>query len=225
MLSGTITTLLKIDKKPLDEEGLFVAKFTKKVSVILSKANSPLRESICIKIKKILSDAFIFLSQHYGEPSNIFFEWFIGEMQAEKVIVYEVLERISTDHIVKVASVASLFILQIIKSITCVKLHDLTMNSLSNIIVGVYTNIAKNPFSQKLAAIAEEGVEFVKNFKNTSNFDYKISVKLSDAIDLRAYQIEGITWMGFLARYNLSGALCDDMGLGKTLQTLVVLEN
>jgi TATA-binding protein-associated factor len=31
--------------------------------------------------------------------------------------------------------------------------------------------------------------------------------------------------MGFLTRYNLSGALCDDMGLGKTLQTLIVLEN
>jgi TATA-binding protein-associated factor len=31
--------------------------------------------------------------------------------------------------------------------------------------------------------------------------------------------------MGFLTRYNLSGALCDDMGLGKTLQTLMVLEN
>jgi TATA-binding protein-associated factor len=37
--------------------------------------------------------------------------------------------------------------------------------------------------------------------------------------------MEGIIWLGFLTRYNLSGALCDDMGLGKTLQTLVVLEN
>jgi TATA-binding protein-associated factor len=52
-----------------------------------------------------------------------------------------------------------------------------------------------------------------------------VVVKLSDSIDLRAYQTEGITWLGFLTRYNLSGALCDDMGLGKTLQTLVVLEN
>jgi len=37
--------------------------------------------------------------------------------------------------------------------------------------------------------------------------------------------MEGITWLGFLTKYNLSGALCDDMGLGKTLQTLAVLEN
>lgn len=37
--------------------------------------------------------------------------------------------------------------------------------------------------------------------------------------------MEGITWLGFLTRYNLSGALCDDMGLGKTLQTLTVVEN
>ena len=37
--------------------------------------------------------------------------------------------------------------------------------------------------------------------------------------------MEGITWLGFLTRYNLSGALCDDMGLGKTLQSLLVIEN
>jgi hypothetical protein len=92
------------------------------------------------------------------------------------VIIFEVLEKISTDHIVKVSSVASLFILQIIKSMTIVQLHDLAMNSLSNIIVGVYTNIVKNSFSPKLASLSEEGIEFVKNFKNTSNFDYKISV-------------------------------------------------
>ena len=84
---------------------------------------------------------------------------------------------------------ASLFILDIIKSITIVYLHDLAMNSLSNIIVGVYTNIVKNNFSIKLANISEEGVEFVKNFKNASNFDYKLVVKLSESIDLRAYQI------------------------------------
>ena len=37
--------------------------------------------------------------------------------------------------------------------------------------------------------------------------------------------MEGITWLGFLTKYNLCGALCDDMGLGKTLQTLIVIEN
>ncbi len=56
------------------------------------------------------------------------------------------------------ASVASLFVLQIIKSITIVKLHDTAMNSLSNIIVGVYTNIVKNSFSPYLTKISEEGI-------------------------------------------------------------------
>ena len=55
-------------------------------------------------------------------------------------------------------------------------LHDSAMNSLSNIIVGVYTNIIKNKFSSYLNKISEEGIEFIKNFKNTSNFDYKIDV-------------------------------------------------
>ena len=73
--------------------------------------------------------------------------------------------------------------------------------------------------------VSEEGIEFIKNFKNTTNFQYKVNVKLAPEIELRAYQMEGISWLGFLIKYNLNGALCDDMGLGKTLQTLIVLQN
>lgn len=135
------------------------------------------------------------------------------------------LEKISSEHVVEMSSVASLFIMHIIKSITIVSLHEIAMNSLSNLIVGVYTNVSKTQFSPALQKISEEGVEFIKNFKNTSNFNYQIGVKLSSDVDLRSYQIEGINWLGFLTKYNLSGALCDDMGLGKTIQTLVVLEN
>lgn len=49
----------------------------------------------------------------------------------------------------------------------------------------------------------------------------KSSVSLTAlSTSLRPYQIEGVNWMRFLAKYHLNGALCDDMGLGKTLQTL-----
>ena len=126
---------------------------------------------------------------------------------------------------VEIAPVASLFILQIIKSITKVHLHARAMNSLSNMIVGVYTNIKKVQFSEVLSQVAEEGKEFVKNFKDTSKFKYELNVGYKDEIQLREYQKEGITWLGFLTKYNLSGALCDDMGLGKTLQILSVVEN
>ncbi|PAV58235.1 hypothetical protein WR25_16483 [Diploscapter pachys] len=43
---------------------------------------------------------------------------------------------------------------------------------------------------------------------------------LTTDIEPRHYQLEGITWMRFLRRYNLNGVLADDMGLGKTLMTL-----
>ena len=36
--------------------------------------------------------------------------------------------------------------------------------------------------------------------------------------ELRAYQLEGVTWLQFLANYGLNGILADDMGLGKTVQ-------
>jgi SNF2 family DNA or RNA helicase len=37
---------------------------------------------------------------------------------------------------------------------------------------------------------------------------------------LRPYQAQGLAWLQFIARYNLSGILADDMGLGKTIQIL-----
>lgn len=95
-------------------------------------------------------------------------------MENENVVIYEVLEKVSADNIVEIAPISSLFILRIIKSITKVQLHDVAMNSLSNLIVGVYTNIAKNDFTPTLQAISDEGIEFIKNFKNTSNFHYPL---------------------------------------------------
>ncbi|CAJ0932150.1 unnamed protein product, partial [Mesorhabditis belari] len=46
---------------------------------------------------------------------------------------------------------------------------------------------------------------------------------LREDIELRHYQLEGITWMRFLRRFGLNGVLADDMGLGKTLQTLATI--
>jgi superfamily II DNA or RNA helicase len=41
---------------------------------------------------------------------------------------------------------------------------------------------------------------------------------------LRTYQIDGVSWMNFLHRYELGGILADEMGLGKTVQTLAFLQ-
>ncbi|EPX55098.1 hypothetical protein D187_009604 [Cystobacter fuscus DSM 2262] len=40
---------------------------------------------------------------------------------------------------------------------------------------------------------------------------------------LRAYQLQGVSWLGFLKSAGLGGILADDMGLGKTLQTICTL--
>jgi superfamily II DNA or RNA helicase len=40
---------------------------------------------------------------------------------------------------------------------------------------------------------------------------------------LRPYQVEGLSWLRFLADSGLSGILADDMGLGKTVQVLAFL--
>ncbi|MAO36780.1 MAG: DNA/RNA helicase [Zunongwangia sp.] len=40
---------------------------------------------------------------------------------------------------------------------------------------------------------------------------------------LRPYQVQGVSWLTFLAEHRLGGILADDMGLGKTLQVLAAL--
>jgi TATA-binding protein-associated factor len=54
----------------------------------------------------------------------------------------------------------------------------------------------------------------------------EIHPKVRDALEaagvhLRAYQLDGITWLRFLQQVGLNGALTDAMGLGKTVQALV----
>lgn len=48
----------------------------------------------------------------------------------------------------------------------------------------------------------------------------KVSVPSTLQCQLRAYQIEGVSWLQFLRSCDLSGILADDMGLGKTVQAL-----
>ncbi|PWN51876.1 hypothetical protein IE53DRAFT_31699 [Violaceomyces palustris] len=52
---------------------------------------------------------------------------------------------------------------------------------------------------------------------------YEIPIKLN--AELRKYQRDGVSWMAFLAKYQLHGILCDDMGLGKTLQSISILSS
>ncbi|SCV74101.1 BQ2448_6533 [Microbotryum intermedium] len=51
--------------------------------------------------------------------------------------------------------------------------------------------------------------------------EYKIPIPIG--IELRKYQRDGVSWLAFLAKYQLHGLLCDDMGLGKTLQSICIL--
>lgn len=61
----------------------------------------------------------------------------------------------------------------------------------------------------------------MSEFKDNKLYD--IQIPEIKSVKLRPYQIEGISWVNFLFKYNLSGALCDDMGLGKTLQSLMTI--
>lgn len=43
------------------------------------------------------------------------------------------------------------------------------------------------------------------------------------SLQLRPYQLEGLSWLQYLREQELSGILADDMGLGKTAQALAHL--
>lgn len=62
------------------------------------------------------------------------------------------------------------------------------MICLSNIVVGIYMNNRNIAFSNKLESVAEEGRDFVKNFRDASNFEYQLEVHTNLDIELRHYQ-------------------------------------
>ncbi|KAI8445371.1 hypothetical protein BY996DRAFT_6434687 [Phakopsora pachyrhizi] len=77
-------------------------------------------------------------------------------------------------------------------------------------------------FTQKMLEKRQLERSFLSQLLGGSKIEeYKIPVDIR--ADLRKYQREGISWLAFLAKYQLHGILCDDMGLGKTLQSICIL--
>lgn len=79
-------------------------------------------------------------------------------------------------------------------------------------------------FSTELLRRREDERKFLTQLLSSNKVEpYEIPVKIN--AELRNYQKEGVSWMAFLAKYQLHGILCDDMGLGKTLQSICILSS
>nr|XP_019011335.1 TATA-binding protein-associated factor [Kwoniella pini CBS 10737]OCF50116.1 TATA-binding protein-associated factor [Kwoniella pini CBS 10737] len=77
-------------------------------------------------------------------------------------------------------------------------------------------------FSAELLAKRDEERKFLMQLLDGSKAEqYQIPVEVK--ADLRQYQKDGVSWLAFLAKYQLHGILCDDMGLGKSLQSLCII--
>ncbi|KZV99116.1 hypothetical protein EXIGLDRAFT_258645 [Exidia glandulosa HHB12029] len=77
-------------------------------------------------------------------------------------------------------------------------------------------------FAEELLKRREEERDFLSQLLDGSKVvPYTIPVDIK--AELRKYQQDGISWLAFLAKYQLHGILCDDMGLGKTLQSITIL--
>ncbi|ORX38663.1 hypothetical protein BD324DRAFT_645173 [Kockovaella imperatae] len=77
-------------------------------------------------------------------------------------------------------------------------------------------------FSTELLAKRDEERAFLMQLldgNKAEQYEIPISIKA----DLRQYQREGVSWLAFLAKYQLHGILCDDMGLGKSLQSICIV--
>jgi superfamily II DNA or RNA helicase len=73
--------------------------------------------------------------------------------------------------------------------------------------------------------LAEVDEPFAQLRKRLHEFDAIDPIEPPDALEgeLRPYQKQGLGWLEFLRRFELSGILADDMGLGKTVQVLATL--
>ncbi len=80
--------------------------------------------------------------------------------------------------------------------------------------------------NSKLVWQTPKAYQDLKNkFQHFTNIE-KVTPPQLESCDLRPYQIDGLSWMQFLAKIELGGILADDMGLGKTVQTIahIVME-
>lgn len=77
-------------------------------------------------------------------------------------------------------------------------------------------------FSPELLAKRDEERKFLAQLLDGSRAEqYQLPIEIK--ADLRQYQKDGVSWLAFLAKYQLHGILCDDMGLGKSLQTICIV--
>ncbi|RSH82478.1 TATA-binding protein-associated factor mot1 [Apiotrichum porosum] len=77
-------------------------------------------------------------------------------------------------------------------------------------------------FSPELLAKRDEERRFLAQLLDGSRAEqYALPIEIK--ADLRQYQKDGVSWLAFLAKYQLHGILCDDMGLGKSLQTICIV--
>lgn len=77
-------------------------------------------------------------------------------------------------------------------------------------------------FSAEMLAKRDDERRFLAQLLDGSraeSYELPIAIKA----DLRQYQKDGVSWLAFLAKYQLHGILCDDMGLGKSLQTICIV--
>ncbi|ADV22686.1 Helicase, putative [Cryptococcus gattii WM276] len=77
-------------------------------------------------------------------------------------------------------------------------------------------------FSADLLAKRDDERKFLMQLLDGSKAEqYQIPVEVK--AELRQYQKDGVSWLAFLAKYQLHGILCDDMGLGKSLQSICII--
>lgn len=103
-----------------------------------------------------------------------------------------------------------------------------------------FVKVAKKQFSNPKEPVKEDinGKKVLIIHENAEDLEYNAHFdiqelkrtftpinNLKSPFELKDYQIEGVSWLQSLVKYNLSGGLlADDMGLGKTLQILYFIE-
>ncbi|CAI4228285.1 unnamed protein product [Auanema sp. JU1783] len=129
-----------------------------------------------------------------------------------------------------IASVVSLFAPIVFQRLadTLPEIRDAAGETFRNL-VPLLSFVAKDEIAglhEEIKQKLSENSEFINVLSSPSQLPLLTTGEikgLRSGIQLRHYQLEGITWMRFLRRFGLNGILADDMGLGKTLQTICTL--
>lgn len=189
------------------------------------------RRGDCIDTaKKIKIDGFdsretLPCEQASANPCARIVNYFIRKLKYNEIFVRKMLESLNVAFLSACMSNSEpsfnvLFVKSLLRHINEGMHREAASDCLSRAIPTLAFSTSSR-ISENLRRLIDDEKRDIEELYTARCKEYQIVCPMQ--IELRPYQVEGVNWLYFLHRFQLSGILGDDMGLGKTIQVLTLI--